>query len=353
MNAPFPSPGAPRRAPDDEAAEWLARSDRGLTAAEQAAFGAWLTRATNARAWQEIEGPFRALDRAAALRPRDRPHPDPDLLLTRPAVSEHTGAWGLLVAGVAAAALAFGFFTAGPRPAATPAAARSVVVRNVPEQVVLPDGSLVSFKSGTRVEPLYSAAERRLRLSAGEAHFTVTKDAQRPFIVVIGNVEVRAVGTAFTVTASTGQVQVVVTEGRVRVDDDAGRSLVAPAAPAAPAALDAGQFVVIPVSPAIPVAPVPAQTASRSVLENAEAWRSAWLEFGNTPLSEVAREFNRHGARHSNLVLKVADERTGRVLVSGTFRADSAAAFVRLLESTFGIEATHGSDGSVLLRRAE
>jgi transmembrane sensor len=353
MNAPFPAPGAPRRPPADEAAEWLARRDRGLTSTEQLAFDAWLSRAANARAWQEIEGPFRALDRAAALRPRDSTGPDPDLLLPGATASERTGAWGLVVAGVAAAALAIGFFTAAPRPAATPDAARGVVVRNVPGQVMLPDGSLVSFKSGTRVEPLYSATERRLRLSAGEAHFSVTKDAQRPFIVVIGSVEVRAVGTAFTVTASTGQVQVVVTEGRVRVDDDAGRNLVTSAAPAAPAALDAGQFVVIPVAPATPPAPVPAQTASRTVLENAEAWRSAWLEFGNTPLAEVVREFNRHGARHSNLVLKVADARTGRVLVSGTFRADSAAAFVRLLESTFGIDATHGSDGSVMLRRAE
>lgn len=354
MNVPVPPPsGASRRSPADEAADWLARRDRGLTPAEQSAFDAWLAHGPNARAWRELEGPFRALDRVARLRPRDGSTPDPDLLLPRPTAAARTGAWGVLVAGVAAAALAIGLFTTPPRPAEPPAAPRGVVVRNIPEQVVLPDGSLVSFKAGTRVEPLFSAVERRVRLPAGEAHFTVTKDAQRPFIVVTGSVEVRAVGTAFTVNASTEQVEVVVTEGRVRVDDNAGRPLVSPAASAAPAAaLDAGHFVVIPVTPAAAPAPVPVQTATRAILERAEAWRSAWLEFGNTPLAEVVREFNRHGTRHSNLVLKVADEATGRVLVSGAFRADSAAAFVRLLESTFGITAVHGSDGSVLLRRA-
>ena len=354
MNVPLPSfSGVPRRPPAAEAAAWLARLDRGLTPAEQATFAAWRARPEKARAWAELEGPFRALDRAAQLRPRDGSSPDPDLLLPRPTVSERTGTWSVLVAGVAAAALAIGLFTAGPRPAESPPAARGVVVRNIPAQVVLPDGSLISFKAGTRVEPLYSASERRVRLSAGEAHFTVSKDAQRPFIVVTGSVEVRAVGTAFTVTASTAEVQVVVTEGRVRVDDDAGRNLVTPAVPAAAAALDAGQFVVIPVVADAPAAPVPVQTASRAVLENAEAWRAAWLEFGDTPLADVVREFNRHGARHSNLVLKVTDESTGRVLVSGAFRADSASAFVRLLESTFGIDATRASDGSVWLRRAE
>lgn len=358
MNHAFPpEPGAPRRA--RSAADWLARRDRGLSPAEEAEFARWLAHEPNARAWQDVEGPFTALDRAAQLRPRDGSAPDPDLLLTRGSPPRRLATWSYLVAGVTAAALAFGLFTAGPPPAETAApAARGVVVRNIPEHVALPDGSLIALKAGTRVEPTFTATERRVRLPGGEAHFTVAKDPLRPFVVVVGSVEVRAVGTAFTIHASTETVAVVVTEGRVRVDDTAGRNLVSPAAPAAtadtPPALDAGHFVVIPVAAdpkAVVPQPVPALPATREVLERAESWRSAWLEFDTTPLAEVAREFNRHGARHSNLVLKVADDAAGRVLVSGTFRADSAAAFVRLLESSFGVTATHGTDGSVILRR--
>jgi len=358
MNHAFPpQPGSNRRASSAAAADWLARRDRGLSPDEEAEFARWRAHEPNARAWHEIEGPFHALDRAAHLRPRDGSAPDPDLLLTRGAAARRSAPWSYLVTGATAAALAFGLYTAGPRPAETPPSiTRSVVVRNVPDHVALPDGSLIALKAGTRVEPSFTATERRVRLPAGEAHFTVAKDALRPFIVVVGSVEVRAVGTAFTIHASTEAVEVVVTEGRVRVDDHAGRNLVAPAAPttAMPPALNAGHFVVIPVttiSAAVAPLPVPALPATREVLERAESWRSPWLEFDTTPLAEVAREFNRHGARHSNLVLKVADEAAGRVLVSGTFRADSAAAFVRLLESSFGVSATHGTDGSVLLRR--
>lgn len=359
MNHAFPPESGATRGVGSAAAaaDWLARRDRGLSPAEEAEFTRWRAHKPNARAWHEIEGPFNALDRAAHLRPRDGSAPNPDLLLTRGSTTRRSATWSYLVAGVTAAALAVGLFTAGPRPAETaPPAARSIVVRNVPDHVALPDGSLIALKAGTRVEPTFTATERRVRLPAGEAHFTVAKDALRPFVVVVGNVEVRAVGTAFTIHASTDTVEVVVTEGRVRVDDTAGRNLIAPAAPAvalAPA-LDAGHFLVIPVAAAPTAAvplPVPARPAPREVLERAESWRSAWLEFDNTPLAEVVREFNRHGARHSNLVLKVADRAAGRVLVSGAFRADSAAAFVRLLESSFGIAATHGTDGSVLLRR--
>lgn len=353
MNVPVPpAPGAPRPGVPDEAADWLARRDRGLSPAEEAAFTQWLARDANARAWREIEGPFAALDRVARLRPHDGSAPDPDLLLAAGSPSRRR-TWTLLAAGATAAAIALGLLTVRPHPeAGGTVPAPSIVVRNVPEHVVLPDGSLIAFKAGTLVEPGFTAAERRVRLPAGEAHFTVAKDPQRPFVVVVGQVEVRAVGTAFTIHASTETVEVVVTEGRVRVDDSGGRNLVAPAE-TAPGALDAGHFVVIPVTPDAVPAPVPAQPATREVLERAESWRSPWLEFGHTPLAEVAREFNRHGARHSNLVLKVADGAAGRVLVSGTFRADSAAAFVRLLESSFGITAVHGTDGSVLLRRAE
>jgi transmembrane sensor len=359
MNNPLPPSSSRHDAADraevaNEAALWLARRDRGFTAAERVQFEGWLAHPAHAQAWREIEGPFAALDRAARLRPRDGSTPDPDLLLAGSA-RRRPGAPLWLAGGIAAAAavLVFGVLPLSGPVAPTPNPARSLVVRNAPERITLPDGSFIELKAGTRVEPAFTATERRVRLPGGEAHFVVAKDAIRPFVVVIDDVEVRAVGTAFTIHASAATVEVVVTEGRVRVDDRAGRTLVnLPHAAAAdtPPLLDAGHFVVIPTA-GPNRAPAPVQPATSEVLERSAAWRSAWLEFGDTPLADVVREFNRHGARHSNLILKLANEATGQVLVSGAFRADSAEAFVRLLESSFGITATPGTDGSVLLRR--
>lgn len=332
------------------AADWLAKQDRGLTPAEEVEFRAWHAVAEHARVLHELEGPFRALDRVASLRPTHG-EPKPDLFA--PVAKEPRRYGTLWISLAAAAALALGafWFARAPVPpaASTPG---SLIVHDTPQRLTLPDGSVVEFKFGTQVEPLFTANERRVRLTQGEAQFSVAKDPARPFIVRVEDVEVRAIGTVFTVSASSANVEVVVTEGRVRVDDAAGRNLVAP--PTSPIAsqspaLNAGQFVVIP-TPAAP-GPAPAQIAPPQLLQRAALLQNPWLEFIDMPLAEVIAEFNRHGARHSNVILRVADAATGSVRVSGTFRADQAEAFVRLLQSTFGLSATSGADGSLTLRK--
>lgn len=346
----------------DQAAAWLARRDRGLSAAEQAEFDQWCREPANARRLAEIQGPFAALDRAARLRPADGSPPDANLLAP-PTGRSRRGFW--LASGLAAAAAVAVLWLpfVERRRTETRSLPSRVVVRHAPERLALPDGSVVELKPGTRVETDFTEDQRQVRLAAGDAHFTVAKDATRPFIVTVGKVTVRAVGTAFTISASTGTVEVVVTEGRVRVDDVAGRNLIAPAAAAGqgtvapaeanhPSALDAGQRVVIPIGPDLP-APAPRTVATPEMIERAAAWRSVWLEFGEMPLAEVAREFNRHAALNRQRILFTADEATGRVLVSGTFRADGVDAFVRLLQSSFGITASQRTDGSLVLRRAE
>src|SRR3546814_20539025 len=49
----------------------------------------------------------------------------------------------------------------------------------------------------------------------GEAWFQVAHDAHRPFVVDIGSVRVRAVGTAFSVRQNPEGVDILVTEGVV------------------------------------------------------------------------------------------------------------------------------------------
>src|SRR3546814_15118414 len=80
---------------------------------------------------------------------------------------------------------------------------------------------------------------RQVALKDGEAWFQVAKDRARPFVVEIGDVRVRAVGTAFAVKRTAAGVDVPVTEGVVeiwRVGDEANiqrvkagaRGLIAP-----------------------------------------------------------------------------------------------------------------------------
>jgi transmembrane sensor len=85
------------------------------------------------------------------------------------------------------------------------------------------------------VEIFRPGAARAAR--SGEAHFFVEKDPQRPFVVNAAGIDVRAVGTAFNVRIDPAAVEVLVTEGRVRVDpavphDDPAAPAVSPRASA-------------------------------------------------------------------------------------------------------------------------
>jgi transmembrane sensor len=84
----------------------------------------------------------------------------------------------------------------------------------------LTDGSVVTLEreSGLTLAGHFNRRERRLRLE-GEAFFAVAPDTIRPFVVEVQEVEVRVVGTAFTVDNATDldKVTVLVTEGKVQV----------------------------------------------------------------------------------------------------------------------------------------
>jgi transmembrane sensor len=262
-----------------------------------------------------------------------------------------------------AAAVALGVFLHARKPTASEPAGvpRPGVVRTAPPAAVLthsglvkhesrrltlPDGSVVDLNAGAKIEVAFTTEERRVRLVSGEAHFTVAKNPARPFIVAAGSVAVRAVGTAFSVQLGDQQVDVLVTEGRVQV---AQPESVNPAPSGmrddsmAPLVLLAGQRATIATSASI----APAVAAvSPTEMERALAWQGVRLEFADMPLADVAAEFNRHNQRQLAVDPAVAGLRVG-----GNFRADNVDAFVRLLESSFGVAAELRADGATVLRR--
>jgi transmembrane sensor len=124
------------------------------------------------------------------------------------------------VAGLTAVLMLAGLVLQSPNPAREMQSAVAPVstIVSVPERQVLPDGTIVELKHGARIRPMFTATARRLFLETGEAHFQVTKDLTRPFVVVAGDVEFRAVGTAFSVQLGGEAVELLVTEGRVAVD---------------------------------------------------------------------------------------------------------------------------------------
>lgn len=205
-----------------------------------------------------------------------------------------------------------------------------------PSLQVLADGSTVELKDGAQIEVDFSGAFRRVRLTKGEAHFQVAKDRARPFIVSAGQTEVRAVGTAFSVLLAVEAVDVVVTEGSVRVGAGTEQS-------GEPALVGAGNRCVV----AADLRPLVQPVSGADVGERL-AWRVTQLEFSRTPLTEVVSLMNRHAPADQQVRFEIADAELNAIKLTGFLRADNTEGLVRLLENNFNVTSEQAGERIVL-----
>jgi transmembrane sensor len=318
---------------DQEAAAWVLRHDRGLTAAEQDEFSHWLgADPRRGGAWARHRQNWARLDLLVKWRPEHAAQPNRDLLAPRPRLGwAERHPWLMALPLAAAAAVVAGVFVAHRHPSAPAEVAGGLSPVAAIEQHTLEDGSIVELNRGAEVAVLYTPGERHVRLERGEAHFTVAKNPSRPFIVSAGGVDVRAVGTQFDVRLDSAEVQVLVTEGRVRVG---------------PIPLvKAGEQAVVSLAPGSPSSRVTA--VSLAEMDRLLLWRPQLLDFTGAPLPQIVAEFNRHNA----VELVIADPALANTRITALMRSDNIEGFVRLLERGFDIHAER-SDNRIILRKA-
>jgi transmembrane sensor len=228
---------------------------------------------------------------------------------------------------------------------AAPVAAQTYRVTS-PERRTLPDGSLVELQPGAELAVKFSrdsTGPRRVELLKGVAFFHVTKNPERPFIVVSGGVGFRAVGTAFSVGLGQSEVEMIVTEGRVAIEEAAAPAATRDMVPT----VAAGNRVVVNLAqPA--VVPVITPTTEAEVGSKL-AWRVPRLEFNETALSEVVGLLNRQSGNRLNL----ASPELGRVEISGALRADNIEPLLQMLETNYGIRVVRAPDGRIELQRGK
>ena len=328
---------------DAIASQWIARRDHGLTSAEQSQLAAWLAKPPHAEAFSRCEAMWNALPSLKRLPAREL-----DALL---APRKRRLAPVVWFAGAAAAAAAIVLFFTLRAPVALPRAERFVQAHSAPAdaetRIALPDGSIAVLHRGSQIAFGDFPSSRLVRLLSGEAHFTVAKTSARPFVVHAGKVTVRDIGTAFNVRLDPDRVAVLVTQGSVAVS---GQPLVlslagGPFSAPSELILTMGQQVIVEndASTAVEVrAPAAPEVAE------ALAWKSRRLSFDRTPLSEVVVGLNRYNVRQ----LVIADATIESVLIAGGVQSDNLDAFVRLLDSGFGITAEQRG-GEIILHKAK
>ncbi|HEX7631325.1 MAG TPA: FecR domain-containing protein [Lacunisphaera sp.] len=313
------------------AAAWLAQRDEGLTTEEAAEFSKWrLADARHAAAVQRLEQTWKMLQPLREFRPEARQHPDRDLLAAaqRPA-SIITFPRLAALAAMAAAVIAMFYLRSGPR-AAGPIVNEAVAAMTYAttadgyQRVTLSDGSVLELNANSEARVEMLPAVRHVQLVRGEGHFTVAKNKQRPFIVHANGVDVRAVGTAFNVRlADRGDIEVLVTEGRVHVERQAG----AFAQEALPE-LGVGDRLLVTATPVSGATPR-AEKVSAEAMQQTLAWQGPYLRFVEQPLASVVAQFN----EHNRVKLELGDATLAAVPIDGRFRPDGVEAFVRLFEA--------------------
>jgi transmembrane sensor len=203
--------------------------------------------------------------------------------------------------------------------------------------VPMADGSNVTLNTDSQIRIALTDTERSVDLKRGEAFFEVSKDAHRPFVVHAGNKRVIAVGTKFSVRRDGDDVEIVVTEGKVRMEDGA----------AAPSGRPDGSAEVFLTPGSIARADKAGVMVLRRTLPEAEeqlSWRTGRLMFRDQRLSEAIAQFNRYNVRK----IVIQNPAIASLKIEGNFRATNAEAFVRLLESGFPVRSEIRDDQIVL-----
>lgn len=200
--------------------------------------------------------------------------------------------------------------------------------------IPLADGSVIHLNTSSRVEVHYSKQERTVSLVEGEALFSVQPDAARPFVVIVEDMQVRALGTEFNVYRREHGTEVAVRSGKVQITKVAHSEIRTPDEP--PTLLTAGQEAHIEEGGKM--------SKTDADMEIALAWRDRRLVFVGEPLETVATEFNRYNRRQ----IEVQGTSARQKLLSGTFSADDPESLLLFLQGLDDLTVTSADDRAVI-----
>jgi transmembrane sensor len=245
--------------------------------------------------------------------------------------------WYAVAAGVAVLAVASWLYY---QTHALPLTSSGEFATGTNEQLplTLADGSRVELGARSRLEIIFSAQTRDVRLIAGEAFFQVHKDANRPFRVHALEGVITAVGTAFNVRTAADHVTVAVSEGVVSVTDTA-------AAPAASTTLsvnsDTQQTGNVRLSKGEeltfserPAAKGPARhTVTRIDPTQTARWREGWLVYHDELLRDVVADVNRYSDRE----IIVSDSVPDNLRYTGVVSRNSVIEWLEALPEVFPV----------------
>jgi transmembrane sensor len=330
-----------------EASLWIVRVDRGLDAQESQELRAWAAAAINRRALDEMAAlwsDLTVLSTLAELFPHEAPQRQLEAEPQTPALRSprRLRALAAALAGTVLVAGAVGFALQRQHAPTSPASFAQVEQRTLEtpiggtRQIALRDGSAVTLNTDSELSVSIARGARELRLERGEAYFRVAHDPA-PFRVLAAGRLVEAVGTVFSVRVRQGgAVDVLVTEGAVRVEAEPGSRRPATLVRARQLArIDGAGHTQV-------------EAVKEVDLDVRLAWQRGMLIFRGEPLDEVLQEFGRYTTE--KFVFATPELRKQRV--GGYFRAGDTEGLLVALRENFHIVSTRDPRGGIVLNVA-
>ena len=319
----------------EEAARWFARlQGEAATGDDWLAFERWLQSSpAHAQAYEQLEGLWIDLEYAPVVRDLGgRPVAAARRRTSARRPSRAPTRRGWLAAGAVAASLAVALGLGVSLGSRTTAQTFQTAPGETRE-VALTDGTRIRLNAASTISVSLDRDARRVRMADSEAVFDVAHDEKRPFLIAVGDRQVRVVGTEFNLKNRAGLVDLTVRRGIVEVRP-------ADAPQAAPTRVTVGQEL-------RHTAGEPGSVVQPADTDQAFAWTAGQLIYRDQPLSDVAADLSRRFATP----VRTADARTAALRFSGVLVTDDETAVLRRLTAYAPVTVERTEAGVVLHHR--
>lgn len=208
-----------------------------------------------------------------------------------------------------------------------------VLAGNEKVEHLLPDGSHIwlNHDSKLRYKTAFDGSHRWVKLK-GEAFFEVERDTLRPFVIEAGEAMVEVLGTSFNVNAYSDnpQVEITVESGVVALSsrNDQEEQIVLKAGNSGTYVPGRGELILLPNSD-----------------PNTYSWKSGYILFSNSKLSEVARVLE----EVYRVDIHIPDAGLASCTLTSSFSDQDLESVLEVLSATLDLEVKREEGRIVLL----
>lgn len=328
----------------EEASDWIAKLDRGLSDDEKHTLQVWLSaHPQHITVLLEVAQLWDKMDELSRLS---------DLFPVAPVNHKASPKWISAMAASFVLALMVGIYQVGVNFTLFGFGQESVVVAKQmnyqteigeSNTIVLPDNSKIMLNTNSFVQVRYTPTARIIELQRGEIHIDVAHDTTRPLSVIAGGKVIQAVGTAFNVEVRNQLVELIVTDGKVLVAtsiqkneptniNDFDLETMSKRLPQNSMAISKGEKVDLDLTGTTieKVTKVDPIDVAASL-----SWRQGNLIFRGESLADAMAEIS----RYTNIEFELdSDEKLTNVKVAGMFKTGDVKGLLEVLNSNFNIK---------------